>query len=118
MIIAEELLRPATRRRMPSHPRSHSPYPLCTNYLEGSNRRTVAQNVRWRPRIAQCALLSAILTIACIARAETVTLDNGDRLTGTIVKADGKELVLMADKAGSVADKLAAQTEHWVAGST
>jgi hypothetical protein len=115
IINAEELLRLATRRRMPSHPRSHSPYPLCTNYLEGSNRRTFAQKVRWRPRIAQCALLSAILTIACIARAETVTLDNGDRLTGTIVKADGKELVLMADKAGSTTDKTGSITVPWSA---
>jgi hypothetical protein len=100
---------------MPSHPRSHSPYPLCTKYVGDSKRRTCAQKARWRPRIAQCALHFAILTIACIARADTVTLDNGDRLTGTIVKSDGKELVLMADKAGSVADKTGSITVPWSA---
>jgi len=100
---------------MPSHPPSHSPHPLCTSYLGDSNRRTCAQKARWRPRIAQCALLFALSTIACIARADTVTLDNGDRLTGTIVKSDGKELVLMADKAGSTTDKTGSITVPWSA---
>ena len=100
---------------MPSHPRSHSPYPMCTKYPGDSKRRTCAQKGRWRPRIAQCALLFVILAIACIARADTVTLDNGDRLTGTIVKSDGKELVLMADKAGSVTDKTSSITVPWSA---
>ena len=99
---------------MSSHPPSDSPYPLF-NYLGYSNGCTCAQKPRWRPRIAQCALLCAILTIACIARADTVTLDNGDRLTGTIVKSDGKELILMADKAGSVADKTGSITVPWSA---
>ena len=98
---------------MPSHPRSHSLYPLCTSNLRDSNRRTCAQKTRWRPRIAQCLLLFAILAIACTARADTVTLDNGDRLTGTIVKSDGKELVLMADKAGSTTDKTGLITVPW-----
>jgi hypothetical protein len=100
---------------MPSHPRSHSPYPLCTNYVGDSKRRTCTQKAGWRPRIAQCALLFAILAIACTACADTITLDNGDRLTGTIVKSDGKELVLMADKAGSVADKTGSITVPWSA---
>ena len=100
---------------MPSHPRSHSPYPLCTSYLADSNRRTCAQKARWRPIIAQCALLFAIFIVACVARADTVTLDNGDRLTGTIVKSDGKELVLMADKAGSTTDKTGLITVPWSA---
>jgi hypothetical protein len=69
---------------MPSHPRSHSLYALCTSSLGDSNRRTCAQKARWRPRIAQCALLFAILIIGSVARADTVALDNGDRLTGTI----------------------------------
>ena len=100
---------------MPSYPRSHSPYPLCTKYVGDSKRRTCAQKARWRSRIAQCALLFAISAIACTARADTITLDNGDRLTGTIVKSDGKELVLMADKAGSVADKTGSITVPWSA---
>jgi uncharacterized membrane protein YtjA (UPF0391 family) len=35
------------------------------------------------------------------------------RLTGSIVKSDGKELVLMADKAGSMTDKAAPITVQW-----
>ena len=98
---------------MPSHPRSHSPYPLCTSYLADSNRRTCAQKGPWKARIAQCALLFAILAIACTASADTITLDNGDRLTGTIVKSDGKELVLMTDKVSSMTDKAGSITVKW-----
>jgi putative salt-induced outer membrane protein len=100
---------------MPSHPRSHSSYPLCAPYSGNSNRRIRALDGRWKARMAQCALLFAILTIASNARADTIILDNGDRLTGTIVKSDGKELVLMADKAGSVADKTGSITVPWSA---
>jgi putative salt-induced outer membrane protein len=98
---------------MPSHARSHSPHPLCTTYLGNSNRCIRVLNGRYRARIAQCALLFVILAIACTARADTITLDNGDRLTGTIVKSDGKELVLMADKAGSMTDKAGPITVQW-----
>ena len=100
---------------MRSHARSHSPYPLCTPYLGNSNRRIRVLNGRCKARIAQCGLLFAILAIACTARADTITLDNGDRLTGTIVKSDGKELVLMADKAGSITDKAGPITVQWSA---
>ena len=100
---------------MPSHPRSHSPYPLCTTYLGNSNRRIRAVNGRWKAGMAQCALLFAILTMACTVRADTVTLDNGDRLTGTIVKSDGKELVLMTDRVGSTTDKTGPITVQWSA---
>ena len=91
---------------MPSHRRMH-PYPLCTICVGDPSRPINPQNGHGksrigRARIAQYALLFAILTVACIARADTVTLDNGDRLTGMIVKSDGKELVLMTDKAGSI----------------
>ena len=34
--------------------------------------------------------------------ADQVTLKNGDRLTGTVVKSDGKTLVLHTDAAGDV----------------
>ena len=34
--------------------------------------------------------------------ADQITLKNGDRLTGTVVKSDGKELVLHTDAAGDV----------------
>jgi putative salt-induced outer membrane protein len=98
---------------MPSHRRLHSPYPQCANYLGHSNRR--ALNGRWKARIAQCALLFAILTMACTARADTITLDNGDRLTGTIVKSDGKELVLMTDRVGPTTDKAGPIIVQWSA---
>jgi len=40
------------------------------------------------------------MTLAFTAHADTVTLANGDRLTGTIVKSDGKQLTLKTDYAG------------------
>src|ERR1700758_868285 len=39
---------------------------------------------------------------APVASADQVTLKNGDRLTGTIVKSDGKTLLLKTDAAGEV----------------
>lgn len=49
-------------------------------------------------------LLLTLLTIfSCqIAFADQVILKNGDRLTGTIVKSDGKELVIKTEFAGEV----------------
>jgi hypothetical protein len=100
---------------MPSHPRSRSLYPLCTPHVPESRRSIRSRNGHWMTRIAQSVLLLAMLTIACTARADTVTLDNGDRLTGTIVKSDGKELVLMTDKVGSTADMARLVTVQWSA---
>ena len=37
---------------------------------------------------------AVFLSLATVAAADQVTLKNGDRLTGTIVSADGKTLVL------------------------
>jgi hypothetical protein len=51
-------------------------------------------------RIAQCLFLLISMTLAFVAHADTVTLANGDRLTGTIVKSDGKQLTLKTDYAG------------------
>jgi putative salt-induced outer membrane protein len=45
------------------------------------------------------------LSLSTLCLADRVTLKNGDRLTGTIVKADGKELVLHTDAAGDVTIK-------------
>ena len=101
---------------MPSHSRSHSPYPLCTSRSWRFKRRTCAQKTRCRAQNRPMRLLLfAILAIACTARADTVTLDNGDRLTGTIVKSDGKELILKTDKAGSTTDKTGLITVQWSA---
>ena len=46
--------------------------------------------------------LSATLLISLAASAETVTLKNGDHITGTVVKSDGKTLVVKTDYAGEV----------------
>jgi putative salt-induced outer membrane protein len=45
------------------------------------------------------------LLAALPALADQVTLKNGDRLTGSIVKSDGKELVIKTDYAGDVTVK-------------
>ena len=48
-------------------------------------------------------LLSLLLAVATVnVRADQVVLKNGDKLTGTIVKADGKELVIKTEFAGEV----------------
>jgi len=52
-------------------------------------------------RTSLCAWASIFLfTLA--ASADQVTLKNGDRLTGTIVKSDGKTLLLKTDSAGEI----------------
>ena len=50
-------------------------------------------------------------TIACVAvaaNAEQVTLKNGDKITGTVVKSDGKTLVFKTDYAGDLSISWAA----------
>jgi putative salt-induced outer membrane protein YdiY len=44
----------------------------------------------------------ALLLIASVARADQVTLKNGDRLSGKIVSGDGKTLLLKSEFAGDV----------------
>jgi putative salt-induced outer membrane protein YdiY len=46
--------------------------------------------------------LIAFLGLSAASFADQVTLKNGDRLTGTVVKSDGKTLVLHTDAAGDV----------------
>jgi hypothetical protein len=55
---------------------------------------------RTRMRACLVVLVSA-LALASVARADTLTLANGDRLTGKIVKSDGKELTFETDYTGS-----------------
>jgi hypothetical protein len=43
-----------------------------------------------------------LLGLSTAVLADQVTLKNGDRLTGTVVKSDGKTLVLHTDAAGDV----------------
>ena len=46
--------------------------------------------------------LIALFALSSVLFADQVTLKNGDRLTGTVVKSDGKTLVLHTDAAGDV----------------
>jgi hypothetical protein len=49
--------------------------------------------------------------LASAVFADQITLKNGDHLTGTIVKSDGKTLVLHTDYAGDVTVDLKAITQ-------
>ena len=55
--------------------------------------------------------LFALLSLSLAAFADQVTLKNGDRLTGTVVKSDGKTLVLHTDATGDVTIQFAAIQE-------
>jgi putative salt-induced outer membrane protein YdiY len=55
--------------------------------------------------------LLAFLGLASALLADQVTLKNGDRLTGTVVKSDGKTLVLHTEAAGDVTIQFAAIQE-------
>ena len=67
-----------------------------------------------KPHIQACLIvLFSALALACVAHADTVTLPNGDRLTGKIVKSDGKELTLETDYTGSA--KMRTITVEWPA---
>lgn len=52
--------------------------------------------------------LIALIGLSSLAVADQVTLKNGDRLTGTVVKGDGKTLVLHTDALGDVTIQFAA----------
>ena len=54
---------------------------------------------------SQIAVSLLFVLCAIPALADQVTLKNGDRLTGTIIKSDGKDLVLKTDFAGDVTVK-------------
>lgn len=55
--------------------------------------------------------LIAILGLSSALLADQVTLKNGDRLTGTVVKSDGKTLVLHTEATGDVTIQFAAIQE-------
>ena len=56
-------------------------------------------------RWMRCTFAFCFLGVVTWAWADQVTLKNGDRLTGSIVKSDGKTLVLKTDYAGEVSIK-------------
>ena len=55
--------------------------------------------------------LVALLGIARLGFADQITLKNGDRLSGKVVKSDGKTLVLHTEFAGDVTVKFDAITQ-------
>ena len=52
--------------------------------------------------------LTAFVGLSVFSFADQITLKNGDRLTGTVVKGDGKTVVLHTDAAGDVTIQFAA----------
>ena len=57
-------------------------------------------------RISQVLTLLAFFAFTASLFADQITLKNGDRLTGTVVKGDGKSVVLHTDAAGDVTIQL------------
>ena len=57
-------------------------------------------------RKLEVLLLTAFLGLSSASFADQVTLKNGDRLTGTVVKSDGKTLTIHTDAAGDINVKL------------
>ena len=53
-------------------------------------------------RFARLSLVLALAFCSISLFADQVTLKNGDRLTGTIIKSDGKSLVIKTEFAGEV----------------
>lgn len=58
------------------------------------------------PRKFEVCALIALFACSTTLFADQVTLKNGDRLTGTVVKSDGKTLTLHTDAAGDVTLKM------------
>jgi putative salt-induced outer membrane protein YdiY len=62
-------------------------------------------------RKIELVALIVFLGLASAAYADQITLKNGDRLTGTVVKSDGKTVVLHTEFAGDVTVQFAAITQ-------
>ncbi len=58
-----------------------------------------------------CAALLAAMLLASLAMADQIVLKNGDRLTGAIVKSDGKTLTIKSEFAGTVSVPVEAITQ-------
>ena len=56
-------------------------------------------------RISVGRILVVLVAFSLLSFADQITLKNGDRLTGNVVKSDGKTLVLHTDAAGDVTIK-------------
>jgi putative salt-induced outer membrane protein YdiY len=56
-------------------------------------------------------LLTSLFVLSCLSFADQVTLKNGDRISGTVVKSDGKTLTLHTDAGGDITLKMDAILE-------
>jgi hypothetical protein len=99
---------------MPSHSRTNPLQDAQTARLV-SGASTWSPERRYRGCKAQFLLLFVSMILAHTARADTVTLQNGDRLTGTIVKSDGKELTLKTDAVSAATPEQETITLKWPA---
>jgi hypothetical protein len=63
------------------------------------------------PEVRTYVVLAALVVFGQSVFADQVTLSNGDRLSGTILKSDDKALVLNTEFAGEVTVKWPAITE-------
>ncbi|QQS39978.1 MAG: DUF481 domain-containing protein [Acidobacteriota bacterium] len=55
-----------------------------------------------RKRFAALLLVTQIIVLAAPAFADRITLKNGDRITGTIVKKDGEKITIQTESAGTI----------------
>jgi putative salt-induced outer membrane protein len=62
-------------------------------------------------RKVELMVLALVLLLASAVFGDQITLKNGDRLTGTVVKSDGKTLVLHTEFAGDITLQFAAITQ-------
>jgi putative salt-induced outer membrane protein YdiY len=81
------------------------PY-FCSKIFLGSQKHFIIKDSAfWRWFLLRKIEASIFVSLLCLSSAlfaDQVTLKNGDRLTGTVVKSDGKTLVLHTDAAGDV----------------
>jgi putative salt-induced outer membrane protein YdiY len=59
-------------------------------------------------RMLRLSLLTALVGLSVGSFADQITLKNGDRITGTVVKSDGTDLVVHTDAAGDITIHLSA----------
>src|SRR5262245_41371618 len=79
-------------------------HPALPNLQLACLSSTLSVLTFWRPLMRSSFLLAMFISFFLVfqAGADQVTLKDGDRMTGTIVKSDGKTLVLHSDYAGDI----------------
>jgi hypothetical protein len=59
----------------------------------------------WREIVNRLGIVFCLFGVSMPAFGDQISLKNGDRLTGAIVKSDSKELVIKTDYAGDITVK-------------